>query len=309
MITNLRIQNFQSLVDVDLEIERFTVIVGPSSSGKTACVRALKVLHENSRGTPYVTHGQKLSCITLKREDAKVSLTRGGTTGTYEAQTSAGTQTFTKLAGQTPEAVRAVLGVPDGTVGLFIGEQFHSPYLLDETGSAIAKTLGDLTNVSIIFGAVREANRRKLETGSLLKTRQFDLSQIVSQVAHFKSLPDKLEALSVIEEKFKKIEALEIRIESMVGLIKRIEVAESVVSQVPKIVELPSVDLVDKIDYDYCELLNYIQRHDLFLADVISYRKALIIIDLELGSLEIKEHEMIVSMGSCPVCGQKTVNL
>lgn len=41
---SIRVQGFQSLYDVSLDLGGFTVIVGPSSSGKSAFIRSVKAV-------------------------------------------------------------------------------------------------------------------------------------------------------------------------------------------------------------------------------------------------------------------------
>src|SRR5262245_25760769 len=41
MITKARIHNFKSLRDVAIDLERFTVFVGPNASGKSSILRSL----------------------------------------------------------------------------------------------------------------------------------------------------------------------------------------------------------------------------------------------------------------------------
>jgi exonuclease SbcC len=78
MWASLEVVNFQSLKDVRLQLGKLTVIVGPSSSGKSALVRALRVLVQNGRGSGYVRHGSSSAAVGVQREDGvAVSIQRG----------------------------------------------------------------------------------------------------------------------------------------------------------------------------------------------------------------------------------------
>src|SRR6266540_2601821 len=44
MLARLKIQNFRSLVNVDVPLSRLTAFVGPNGSGKTSVLRALSIL-------------------------------------------------------------------------------------------------------------------------------------------------------------------------------------------------------------------------------------------------------------------------
>ncbi len=52
MIHKVRIQNFKSLRDVSVELERFTVFVGAYSSGKTSLLDAIFNAVQAASGDP-----------------------------------------------------------------------------------------------------------------------------------------------------------------------------------------------------------------------------------------------------------------
>ena len=111
MIQRLAISGFQSLYDVEIDLEPFTVLVGPSGSGKSAVFRSLRALASNVRGTSAVSTGRKNFKITAVLEDSTIALERGETQNKYTVTDSADkAETFTKLGGSVPEAVTADLG-------------------------------------------------------------------------------------------------------------------------------------------------------------------------------------------------------
>jgi len=46
-IKKIRIKNFKSLEDVEIEIKPLTFLLGPNGSGKSSFLKALKFLHKN----------------------------------------------------------------------------------------------------------------------------------------------------------------------------------------------------------------------------------------------------------------------
>jgi DNA repair ATPase RecN len=201
-MTRLQITNFQSLKSVDLELGVFTVIVGPSSSGKSALIRAVKALASNVRGTMVITRGQKAMAITGRTETDTVTLERSDRSGSYKITGEGGNLTFTKLGGDVPEQVTAALRIEPvteaGSVN-FAG-QFDKPYLLDESGATVARVLGELTNVNAIFEAVRTANRVRQNAASTVKMRQNDLEQVTVSLGQFSGLQSRLSALHEAEQ-------------------------------------------------------------------------------------------------------------
>lgn len=201
MLKQLSIRNFQSHKNTKLDLSRFTVIVGASSSGKSSVVRALKLLARNGRGTSYVRNGQGSSKISALGESGfLVTIERGAGKSVYELllPDSEETQIFTKCGTSTPDAVSSALDF--GADDTWLASQFDRPFLLDETGSQIARVLGDLTNVSMIFAAVRECNRRHSSARSRYVSKLSELDQVRTSLQKYMDLPQRLAACAAAED-------------------------------------------------------------------------------------------------------------
>lgn len=234
-LRSLSIRNFQSLRDVSLDLAPFTVIVGPSSSGKSALTRAIKTLTSNRRGTDFITQGENTCTIEATTPTGTVTLTRSPSTAPQanayvltpspDSPASPAPTTYTKLGGETPEDVSRFLGIPANSTLHFAG-QFDKPFLLDETGSEVARTLGALTNVSVILDGAKEANRRKLQAAATKKLRDQDLEAVRSRIPEFVSLKDQAAALVAAEEALstaQKLSADLARIDASLGAIEVLE--------------------------------------------------------------------------------------
>lgn len=207
MLTQLRLTNYQSHRDTHLELGQFTVILGTSSSGKTSLIRGLKLLVSNARGTSYVRHGARLARVwgafavfegDPLEAQIQVAIERGPGTSVYELTIpDQDLIRFTKCGTTVPDIVKAAHDL--GEDELWVAGQFDRPFLLDETGSKVAKVLGDLTNVSMIFAAVRECNRRALEAKRKLLECNDELSQSTRELQSYISLPVKLTLCSEAE--------------------------------------------------------------------------------------------------------------
>lgn len=180
LIDSISVKGFQSLYDVEIPLTRFTAIVGPSSSGKSAVVRALKLLLQNQRGSSFISHGLSQCEVTAKLESWGQTVTiRRGKLNEYEIQHVDGTDRYTKLGGDVPEDVKNFLGLDPE---LSVASQFDPPYLLTSSGSEVARALGSLTNVEVVFQAAREASRQKLSHGTLARHLQGQLDQTNEQL-------------------------------------------------------------------------------------------------------------------------------
>lgn len=247
MLTHVEINHFQSLSEISLDLAPFTVIVGPSSSGKSAFTRALHTLIHNRRGTEWITHGERVATITAQNDKGTVSLTRTTSPGDANAYVlipqGAPTeqQRFTKLGGVVPEDVSAFLGIePDS--GTFAG-QHDKPYMLDESGSTVANTLGALTNVSVIFEAAREANRQKLASSGTLKTRADDMERIQERIPGIQALKEQQAALTRAEELLSSATALEQRLSRLVALHETVQVTTAAIESLSTLARISLPDL------------------------------------------------------------------
>lgn len=247
-IHSLRVRNFQSLHDIKLELLPFTVIVGPSSSGKSALTRALRTLVSNRRGTEWITHGERTAAISATTDAGIVTLTRSRTSSSSDnayritpADDPTMERTYAKLGGDTPEDVSRFLGIPSDSPLYFAG-QFDKPYLLDESTAEVARTLGALTNVNVIFEGARESNRRKLTTAQTLKTRAADLDAIKARIPEFRSLGAQDKALAQAEVIINQARELERSIARLTQALATVELTLPTIERLQALADVPVPD-------------------------------------------------------------------
>ena len=305
MISTIQIRNFQSLKNISLELGLFTVIVGDSSSGKSALVRALEALVSNVRGSQFVTVGQSFSSISADSQEWKITLERGDGHGVYRIvdKRSGLEREYTKLGGDVPEDVTKLLRVSplEQGVSLNFAGQHDKPFLLDASGQVVARTLGDLTNVSIILGAVREANRRRTTTNSTLKIRDQDLKQLQEQLPRFATLSSRRKSIESAKMLVDKARALSLKTTYLKKLISEIEHLQVVVSS-QTVLQLPDLEKVE--DYymkflNYRELIKDIQSLQTSITKLLKTKEEL---DFVRVSLQKEHDSLLEEMKECPVC-------
>ncbi len=217
MFRSVSLTDFQSHRNTHLPLGPFTVIVGSSSSGKSAVVRALRLVAENARGTTYVRQGAKSTKVALELSGSEpvldastvVEVERGKGISSYTLRVAGmhnDPMVFTKCASGVPDAVSAALEL--GETKLWIAGQFDRPYLLDETGAEVARVLGKLTNVNMIYAAVRESNRRAAEARRFHSSRASDLAEARGGIKRYITLPQRLAAGREAEAALERSEVL-----------------------------------------------------------------------------------------------------
>ena len=257
MLNHVEVRNFQSLHHVSLALAPFTVIVGPSSCGKSAFGRAVRTVVSNARGASFISHGETTATISVTTEHGKVTLVKGKD-DSYTLVPAADSpasgvdhpelskqQRWTKLGGSVPEEVTAFLGIPATVKNqLWYTDQFDRPYLLDDTGSEVARTLGDLTHVTPVLEAAREARRLGGQSSSTLKIRAADLTADEKTAEEYLGLRDEIRALERAESLIARAGALQVRLDRIDALDEQLCDAQSAIDA---FAELPAVPTPDRV--------------------------------------------------------------
>lgn len=312
MLSTLSVRNFQSLHEVDLDLAPFTVIVGPSSSGKSALTRAIKTLAGNARGTAFIEHGQKSALIAAENEEHRISLKRtAGTTGNeyrvtpLEAREGASEARYTKLGGTTPPEVSEALRLAPEAVSWLAG-QFDAPYLLKDSGGEVARTLGALTNVNVIFEASREANRQRQAAAGVLKTRQADLENVKNLLGNFDTLKARaeavveaeahleryLKAVRAAEELQENWEALSTAVSALKSARGRLQGSQEALERAKR-----ALEKADALTEEWEALMGHVSALQVAKGKEQASGEAL--------AREEKAYEQALhALGTCPTCGQ-----
>ena len=206
MIENISVQDFQSIESGKVDLGKFTVFTGPSSSGKSAFLRALHGLTRNSFNPSQVRLGQSVTTVSAIVDGRKVEAVRGKSKSTYKLDD----EEYTKAGRAVPEDVETVLSMPlVADLESSFATQFDKPYLIADPGSTGAKVLGTLTNVSVLHDGMREANRRKLSINAEIKVRKADLEKDNEEVEQYADLTSQEESISKAEDALIRIQYIQ----------------------------------------------------------------------------------------------------
>ncbi len=199
-ITDIDILNFQSHENTHISLaDGLNVIVGPSDQGKTAIIRALRwVLYNEPRGSDFIRIGHQEAKVKVAFSDGYVITRERGTNYNRYIVThpDGNDQVFEGFGTDIPEEVLLAHGMgkvtldSGKTTSVNLGLQLDPAFLLSESGSTKAKSIGRLIGVHVIDAAIRTTQRdlqRILQDERRLKQ---EADEVVAQLETFADLPD-----------------------------------------------------------------------------------------------------------------------
>lgn len=298
MIESVLIKDFQSIEDVQIEFAPgFNVLVGPSNSGKSAVLRALRGAIRNEIAPSFVRNGTRKATISIDFGDHSVSAERGKSLSTYHLDA----QEFTKCGKDVPQPILDVLQMNlVNDQDLHFQFQFDSPFLLSTSGSTIAQVIGTLTNVTLLFHAVQEANRRYLRASSELTIRLNDIEGEKNKADQFAHIEKRTLLVPTLEQKVSKYKEY---VAALVALTKLTTEIIRVQNSIPDKIDLPDLTAefaqYHELDSAYKELTSTTSKIEMTQDNIRSWSRQL---------HENEETLSTISSEFCPTCGQKLPN-
>jgi DNA repair protein SbcC/Rad50 len=310
VIESVKITNFQSLNNVEIELGKFTVIVGPSSSGKSALTRAIKAVALNALDSDYITRGTKHSAVSIKTEQSTVTIERetGGSSVYQIAKVGSEESRYSKLNRQVPAQITEALGISPGTKevdSIHFAGQFDTPYLLKEGSSSVARVLGELTNVSTIFSAVREASKRAKAASGIVNLRKKDQQKLLDQVADYSQLAPQAKGLAEVESQLAQCQQLQTHIDRLTSLHSQADSALRKLQTIKEVGSLPDLGSVVETQLKLNRLKSLVRTAAGSRKMVQTATSSIDQASSAIMLAETQLHDTLVEHGTCPTCQQQ----
>jgi len=259
-IKKLQIKNFQSHKDTALEFdEGLNIIVGPTNSGKSSILRALKkVIRDSPSGNNFVNVDANECSISIETDkdtiERHIVVASTGETKTNEYTLNG--ELFAKFGKEIPLEVIRTLKMPEvefdnSKIDLNFADQFEGPFLLASPPSLKARVLGKLSGVDILDSAIVQVNKslRKLsgdikESNEKVEILEKELSEFIDIEKREQDLKELKQGLDEVEKSLSLVEELQ-RLESS---LKKVASDGKNVKK-----ELKSLKEVDSISFDKVE--------------------------------------------------------
>jgi DNA repair ATPase RecN len=315
MLTRIEISGYQSLKRARIPLGRFTVITGPSGSGKSGTLRAVQLAARNASGASYVTRGAAHCAVALIEEDgprSRAVLIRRGARSTagdfYRLQARGpdgkSSKDYTKLGGKVPDKVAEALRLGD----LNFAGQFAGPFLLAETGTEVARVLGELTNVSMVLRAAAEAGRVRKQLERDARTAAVLLESLLGLQQDYAGLDGQRAAIAEAEQALDGIEAGRARVLRLWQLADRLEAAAAAAEQAAAAAVAAAPPDLARLEQGLAKLTR-LRALDAAYAEAdqaVTYwaGEARAAAGRE-EAAHAAVHSALVAAGQCPLCGQE----
>ena len=214
MSVNIKVKNFQSISDADITVDGFTILVGESSQGKSACLRAVNAACNNKFKQGFLKYGTDSMTIGITYSDEPYSLVVRKTkkeSPEYEL----GELVFQKLNRTVPPEVEAFnnFGSIDSyeqKYPLNFFTQFSKPLLLEFSQKRILEILSSSKAFDDMNDANSKLNKKKEQNSGAFKQVSSMINENKKQLSEYseqeqairediKSLTDRFDTLKSVE--------------------------------------------------------------------------------------------------------------
>ena len=241
-LSKIQIRNYQSLKKLDIDLGDITVITGKSDSGKSAFFRAVKAVVSNEAGEGFTTIGEKKTVIKLD----DVIWIQSKTENSYKI----GEQEWQKVGRGVPEEVATELNMGSFEFGkgvkyfLNFSGQLEPSFITQGNPADNAKIIGAISNIHIVYNALREAEKDTKATRKRITGLEENLEETVTQLKEdqgkFSVLDKQYHVVKEVYEKAKELDNEQWELYDVKGIMESIQ--EELAILVPQVKGFLEVD-------------------------------------------------------------------
>ena len=210
-IEKIILVNFQSHVYSELNLSRgVNVIVGPSDSGKTAIMRALRWnMFNDPSGVEFVREGESEVSVTVRFQNhVEVERRRSRSKNQYILRRPDEEElVFEGFGKNVPAEIEEAISIKKimlddkKSLPLNFSDQLDGPFLLQETDAYKAQAIGRMVGVDLLDETMRDTLRDKKQISIRRELMEKDLEETEETLNAFSDLDDQI----VLREKIKNI--------------------------------------------------------------------------------------------------------
>ena len=210
------IRDFQSIKEAKLKVKGFTLVLGESSSGKSACLRAMYAATHNRFRNGQVRHGEDHATI-MVRNDGSSEIFTAIRPWSGSIKMKLGNEVFNKIGRTLPKQINdflnfGTLDVAGDNYSLHFHDQFQKPLLLEYSQKKVmdvlsaSKGIDDLMLVKDKLSEVRSENKGAFKVvDGMLASSNAQLSEVRKDIELREKLVnnmnDRYDNLKVVDSK------------------------------------------------------------------------------------------------------------
>lgn len=206
MPVKVRVQGFQSLDDVSLEIDGLTVVTGTNNAGKSALFRAIHGAFVNRKGNSYVRHGAKKCRVDLEFDDGQTLCWEKGAKGVKLNDYTINGKVFKNVGQKPPEEIESLKISPillnDDKAWPQVATQIQGVnFLLDRPGAVLAEAVADVHRVQLLNKSLKLCEKDRKKAKATLRIRRKDLEEVRRDLAKFEGVKEVVSEVKALEKR------------------------------------------------------------------------------------------------------------
>jgi len=249
MIERISLHNVQAIKDVSLELGKVTVIVGETDTGKSSIVRGLHAFLVNDYSSELLRSGTKKMKVGLEVEGHKIWFEKGSVNKYFLDN-----EPFAKIGKDIPQKIKDIIKLrsikfaKDVQFFLAVQTQHQGHFLVEDYGGVTSKVIGKLSNLGIIYNAIRASVADQKKVKAQLDSA-IDQRNNSGKVKEALELFRPLEKINIVAAGFKEIEKVEAtlsNIEVVLTFAKSNQRFQAISTKVDEVIQLVADTKVKK---------------------------------------------------------------
>lgn len=198
MLEKLKLKNFQCHSSLCVEFDKkITAIVGPSDSGKSSVIRAIRWLSQNRPlGLGMIQYESSGASVFLSVDGVDIRRDRTKTKNSYLIRNNNNVNRMDSVGADVPDCVQNILNLGAEN----IQGQHDGPFWFNLSAGDVAKNLNRITNLELIDSTIQKLNEKVRKANYGVTIAEKSLSKAKEQFEKLSYVPDLEKDFSSLEE-------------------------------------------------------------------------------------------------------------
>lgn len=290
----IKIKNFNCIEDMDLNFNPgFTILQGPSNSGKSSAIKAIENTIFNQSGTTNVRQGQDNYIVGIKKGDQTVSLIKG-----KNSKYKVNGQIYEKFGvNQLPEVADA-LNIRETILGgekvrLNFSHQMSYPFLLDKTPGQMYRFIVDSSESESLSNVLKDISKDIKDDEKSIIQNDAQLDILIKQQTDLNYKLLHADTVLDLSNQILDLDTTDAKISKMVEYKNNFSNLTTNICKLRDTYNLLDVNLdtslLDKLKEDYLSYTQYVNKYHEVMASKNSLETKLSSLDIHLDTKTIED--------------------